>query len=690
MRFISFAILVSGILFIRKLMWKHISRKTQYALWIFPALFLLLNPFWNISSKWSIENILFIFEQRTLQETEKYFPGIWDGQDGFRGNFNNHIYNEQNNGDAVMLNETDEEEGQEEDWNSDTYYNEEETESRSVLTIFPNAIAHFMQKNWSNFRRTISFILLLAVGYSNIKFYRFCLKNRLFFINEKEVKVYFLEGIGSPFLLGKDIYIDKNSIENETVLKHVIMHEYCHYKHRDYLWVILRTVCLIVYWYHPFVWLANEYVKRDCELACDEAVMFGLKSKEYEEYGYALISVLKHSRTGKRYTAISSAANQNMQKMKERLIMIKTKRKCSRAVSVICIMCIVILTGCTFTQKPAEKEEAWEKKEAVSQENSDLQRQEDIQKQIYNGYYNISAKAYGDYTYVAAEQGIYRILDESSIEELLYEGSVILGALGDDRLFFYAYSEDEEGTGIMSLNLLTGEIMESYFPGEDFYSYMEMSYRDGKLYINKKDEIAVFRVQEDGTLQREESLQITVPKELQDAEKNSKLISPVITMGEGYSENFYYDRTEDYSCVSVYDGKALVNEAENMTDLMITDKGVIGRDIKNQKDVFLWDVYSGEKKLFYQASEHENKLWVYSTYDKNGVYGFFQGKDSLCVVSRISWDGILEELFELEAVEMYGDVKMSVIGDWIYYCNQTTGKMERRNMRNLMEAEIIQ
>ena len=118
MRFISFAILVSGILLIRKLMWKHISKKTQYALWIFPALFLLLNPFWNISSKWSIENILFIFEQRTLQETEKYFPGIWDGQDGFRGNFNNHIYNEQNNGDAVMLNEIDEEEGQGEYWNS--------------------------------------------------------------------------------------------------------------------------------------------------------------------------------------------------------------------------------------------------------------------------------------------------------------------------------------------------------------------------------------------------------------------------------------------------------------------------------------------------------------------------------------------------------------------------------------------
>ena len=367
MRFISFGILVSGILIIRKLMWKHISRKTQYALWIFPALFLLLNPFWDISSKWSIENILFTFEQRTLQETEKYFPQLWSETDSFGENADKHIGGKQHNGDIERQNETDQEEVLEKYWNLDSHYNEE-MDSRYVLTIFLNAITHFMQKNWSSFRRIISFILFLGIGYSNIKFYRFCLKNREFFRNEKKVKVYFLEGIGSPFLLGKDIYIDKNSIENETVLKHVIMHEYCHYKHKDYVWIILRTVCLIFYWYHPFVWLANEYVKRDCELACDEAVMLELNSKEYEEYGYTLISVLKYSRTGKRYTAVSSAANYNMKNIKERLIMIKTKRKCSKAVSAICIMCIVILTGCTFSQKPVGEEEIGENEEVVINE----------------------------------------------------------------------------------------------------------------------------------------------------------------------------------------------------------------------------------------------------------------------------------------------------------------------------------
>ena len=89
MRFISFAILVSGILLIRKLMWKYISRKTQYALWIFPALFLLLNPFCNISSKWSIENFLFMFEQKAFQETGEYFADIWNPFDDVRGTSNN-------------------------------------------------------------------------------------------------------------------------------------------------------------------------------------------------------------------------------------------------------------------------------------------------------------------------------------------------------------------------------------------------------------------------------------------------------------------------------------------------------------------------------------------------------------------------------------------------------------------------
>ena len=73
-------------------MWKYISRKTQYALWIFPALFLLLNPFWNISSKWSIENILFIYEPRTLQEAEGYFSDVWNQSDDFVENSDNYVY----------------------------------------------------------------------------------------------------------------------------------------------------------------------------------------------------------------------------------------------------------------------------------------------------------------------------------------------------------------------------------------------------------------------------------------------------------------------------------------------------------------------------------------------------------------------------------------------------------------------
>lgn len=161
-------------------------------------------------------------------------------------------------------------------------------------------------------------------------------------------------------------------------------------------------------------------------------------------------------------------------------------------------------------------------------------------------------------------------------------------------------------------------------------------------------------------------------------------------MGEEDSENFYYERNEDDSQVRVYDDNILVNEVDNITDIMVTEKGIIGSDINNFKDVYLWDIYTGEKKLFYQASENENKLWIYTTYDKNGVYGLLWESDTSYTVSRMDWDGTMKKLFLLEDVEMVSDVKMSIIEDWIYYWNQISGKMERRNVMNPAAVEVIQ
>ena len=84
--------------------------------------------------------------------------------------------------------------------------------------------------------------------------------------------------------------------------------------------------------------------------------------------------------------------------------MIKTKKKCSRGIAVICMMCIIILTGCTFTQKPVGEEEKGEKREVINQEIPGSEPQEEVFEQTYNGYYNVSAKAKGEYAKTRSQQ----------------------------------------------------------------------------------------------------------------------------------------------------------------------------------------------------------------------------------------------------------------------------------------------
>jgi len=154
-------------------------------------------------------------------------------------------------------------------------------------------------------------------------------------------------------------------------------------------------------------------------------------------------------------------------------------------------------------------------------------------------------------------------------------------------------------------------------------------------------------------------------------------------MGEGYSEKFYRIRDKDaanYSAVCVYSDNSLVSRIENITDVMITQKGIIGRDTENYNDVYLWDVHTGEKRLLYASAENENKFFGYNTYDEMGVYGLLQDGDTAYFVCKIDWNGTLEKLFLVEGIEKGTDIQMSVLGNWIYFYEPKSNSVERRDV----------
>jgi endo-1,4-beta-xylanase len=75
-------------------------------------------------------------------------------------------------------------------------------------------------------------------------------------------------------------------------LKIVLMHELAHIRRMD-LWVnLIQTLLQIVYFYNPFIWLANWMIRRVREQAVDEAVQVALGEKS-PQYPEALLNIAR-------------------------------------------------------------------------------------------------------------------------------------------------------------------------------------------------------------------------------------------------------------------------------------------------------------------------------------------------------------------------------------------------------------
>lgn len=72
-------------------------------------------------------------------------------------------------------------------------------------------------------------------------------------------------------------------------IRYILLHELMHYRYWDIpvnYWVCLTR---ILYWFHPFVWYALKEMRTDREIACDAAVLAVLRQEDYTDYGNTLI-----------------------------------------------------------------------------------------------------------------------------------------------------------------------------------------------------------------------------------------------------------------------------------------------------------------------------------------------------------------------------------------------------------------
>ncbi|MBD5445496.1 MAG: peptidoglycan DD-metalloendopeptidase family protein [Lachnospiraceae bacterium] len=161
--------------------------------------------------------------------------------------------------------------------------------------------------------------------------------------------VYTIDHIPSPCLSGRCIYLTKEMAEDKEELMHILAHEYCHYKQLDSLWVIVRCVLTVIYWFNPLVWTAAYISKLDSELACDYAAICMLGEKERLAYGKTLIKLVSGDMHVCDRIGIASTMSGGEKSIKERIGIIAKKPKYLVTAAAVVVIMAAVLIAFTFS-----------------------------------------------------------------------------------------------------------------------------------------------------------------------------------------------------------------------------------------------------------------------------------------------------------------------------------------------------
>ena len=279
---IGSGIIVLGILMVRKMGMGKITRKLQYSLWLIMPLYLIFSSFFHIKIPIAAEGIQ--REEKTdkvnqdieisyIQDTD--MPELNSYLEEAPVSFTDKNLGEENHKNGIIQ------------WlNKGENFNIEQAGFKEI---------------WKRLRLGITSLLLLLFAINNVVFaISLTGKRRLYkaislsdIVDRKNsirnsFNIYLVNYPSTPFLFGKNIYLHPDMVKDQEQIRYMVLHEICHLEQGDIFWNLLKYFCCAFYWFNPFVWIAIYYSGRDCELACDEAVIHMVGAENQNAYGLTL------------------------------------------------------------------------------------------------------------------------------------------------------------------------------------------------------------------------------------------------------------------------------------------------------------------------------------------------------------------------------------------------------------------
>ena len=141
----------------------------------------------------------------------------------------------------------------------------------------------------------------------------------------------------------------ENSISDQK-RQLILWHEMMHLRHFDPLWKVLAYFMLVMHWWNPLVWVCVSCMNQDIEMACDEAVLAQVGSKQKKEYAKTLLEFAANQ------SGISIVAAFGESHAERRIKNALRYHKSPLWLTAMTFILVIGLGGCLVTRNYAETE----------------------------------------------------------------------------------------------------------------------------------------------------------------------------------------------------------------------------------------------------------------------------------------------------------------------------------------------
>ena len=171
----------------------------------------------------------------------------------------------------------------------------------------------------------------------------------------KNIQIIVYDKISSPSIVGMfkvKIILPRNLINlSEEELRHIFLHELCHYKNKDNYMDNLLGLLQWIHWFNPLIYYYFKKMRNDMEICCDESVLNLLNEDEHNKYGITMLNVLEKINSNYKMRVGLNMAN-DKKTIKERINLIKNNKnfsKKSKLFTLTGIICLLVMGGLLLT-----------------------------------------------------------------------------------------------------------------------------------------------------------------------------------------------------------------------------------------------------------------------------------------------------------------------------------------------------